>query len=141
MSIHIETDAGYTAPRARRRPAAGYVGLELWAKPAWATVPTLEPIDAPATERGEKVPVAPIGRAVRDAVNRGRLTWSALAFSLGWTYGPGGGADTTRVLRQLGLALSSAGKGYPPHQAVWINRELAARIIRAAHLDPVDVGL
>lgn len=144
MTIHVD-DLGYAQRRrGARNHSVSSGSLEFWGAPEWTTVPTLEPIEAPTPERGSDgrmVAVAPIGRAVRDQVNRGRLTWSAIALSLGWTFGAGGGADTTRVLRRLGLALQSANRGFPPRQSLYIDRELAAQIIRAAHLDPIDVGL
>lgn len=142
MSVHVETDSPYPLTARRRRP-------QLAARP-WFTLAgidegpkarLLEPIDAPEPERGTKVAVAPIARAVRDQVRREGITWSIIALRLGWTYGPGGGPDTTRLLRRLGLALATQNNGRPALQQRWIGRELAARIIRAADLDPVDVDL
>jgi len=146
VTIHLESDLGYTGLRSRRRPSRqlSTSGLEYWSAPEWAKVQTLEPLDAPKPETGRDgrlVAVAPIGRAVRDAVNRGHMTWSTVALSLGWTSGPTGRADTTRVQRRLGLALTPSGRGYAYKQSRYIDRELAAKIIRAAHIDPVDVGL
>lgn len=87
----------------------------------------------------ERVDVAPL----RDAVLASGLTLGEIAVRLGWMRRdakhrhPIG--DESRLRRRLGLRpTTSKGK----HQTSrYITYETAVKIARAAHIDPVDIGL
>ncbi len=79
----------------------------------------------------KRVPVDPVCAAVAEALYESETSWNELSRRV---YDK---ADVTRLRRALGLARFSHTHLY----AQRINRDIAARIVRAAGADPVRAGL
>lgn len=95
----------------------------------------------PLTNSG-RVPVAPLAEAIARMQDEQDLSLSEICRNLGWVKS-NGKADTSRLQRRLGkMSCMSThnGKMYRGIQRT-ISYELAARIAKAAGIDPVDVGL
>lgn len=75
---------------------------------------------------------------VREAVEQSGLTWSEVADRLGWV--SAGKPDTSRLQRRLGVIPTTGGRG-PAKVTKTIRPDIAAAILRAIDVDPVDVGL
>ena len=111
----------------------------------WRSDGILEPLEAPKPELGSRyVAVAPIARAVIREVHSQDLAWSSVAAWAGFIM-PSGRGDMVRLLRRLGIhpyrdAVSKRGDG-AQRQSLYINRDVAAKIVRAVHLYPCDFGL
>lgn len=100
------------------------------------------------TKVPDPVPVAPLRDYFQRQWRIGVFTPSEVAISAGWFKGsrPERGADTTRVLRLLGIrpgtvVVRDSGKRYRITQQEYINYDHAVRICRAMGADPVDFGL
>jgi hypothetical protein len=86
----------------------------------------------------DSVPV----EVIRDAIQASGVSWSELARRLGWFRLRAGRSvpDDMRVRRHLGLHPSySHGAVYPRQRRV--GSERAVELLRAANIDPMDVGL
>ena len=86
----------------------------------------------------DRIDVEPIAQAVLQS----GLTWSQICRNLEWVR-DSGRPDTSRLRRRLGLLDSVSckkGKVYRGRQKT-MGYELAAKIVRAAGVDPVDAGL
>lgn len=84
------------------------------------------------------VPVAPLAKAVEEC----GLSASEICRNLGWVRDCGK-SDTSRLRRRLGLLQATSVKGTKVYRGYQrrITYDLALRIAKAAHIDPVDVGL
>jgi hypothetical protein len=97
-------------------------------------------------ERADRVPVAPIRDAVLEALQRGELeSFSELALLMGYPK-RGGGGDTSRVRRMLGLMKPwgghrPGGGAYAPRFNDSIGYENAVAIVRAIGRMPVEFDL
>jgi hypothetical protein len=83
-----------------------------------------------------EIPVRPFQRRLRELTRQG-FTVADIARNVGWLR-PAGGADTSRLLRAVGLEPYRDKK-----ELRWkrtINPAMAKQLAEAMHCDPVDLG-
>lgn len=87
-----------------------------------------------------RIPVGPIRDVVLLSKLENQLTWSIMAITLWGRQSHNNRGDTTRLQRLLGVKPYSPSTKGTHRTAETINYHVAMHILKAAHVDPVDVG-
>ena len=88
----------------------------------------------------DRVPNARLRQEFLRLRRAGHLDANLVAIRLGWMHADGR-ADTTRVLRVLGLSRWAGGKTSKGYLMKNVDRQRAVEMAEALGLDPVDVDL